>query len=54
MIRIITVEREFGSGAGVIAEKIAKRLDWKLWDQRLTDEIARRMKSEGTRHTTAW
>ena len=43
MIRIITVEREFGSGAGVIAEKIAKRLDWKLWDQRLTDEIARRM-----------
>src|SRR6266850_774054 len=43
MIRIITVEREFGSGGGVIADKIARRLDWKLWDQRLTDEIARRM-----------
>ena len=43
MIRIITVEREFGSGGGAIAAKIAKRLDWKLWDQRLTDEIARRM-----------
>jgi len=28
MIRIVTVEREFGSGGGVIAEKIAKRLDW--------------------------
>jgi cytidylate kinase len=43
MIRIITVEREYGSGGGVIAEKIAKRLGWQLWDQRLTDEIARRM-----------
>jgi len=43
MIRIITIEREFGSGGGVIAEKVAKRLGWKLWDQSLTDEIARRM-----------
>jgi cytidylate kinase len=43
MIRIITIEREFGSGGGVIAEKVADRLRWKLWDQLLTDEIARRM-----------
>jgi cytidylate kinase len=43
MIRIITVEREFGSGGGVIAAKLAARLGWTLWDQRLTDEIARRM-----------
>lgn len=43
MVRIITVEREYGSGGGVIAEKIAKRLGWRLWDQQLTDEIARRM-----------
>jgi len=43
MIRIITVEREFGSGGGVIAAKLAARLDWTLWDQLLTDEIARRM-----------
>jgi CMP/dCMP kinase len=43
MIRIITIEREFGSGAGVIAEKVAARMGWKLWDQLLTDEIARRM-----------
>jgi cytidylate kinase len=27
----------------VIAEKVARRLGWKLWDQLLTDEIARRM-----------
>jgi hypothetical protein len=43
MIRIITVEREFGSGGGVIAAKLATRLGWTLWDQLLTDEIARRL-----------
>ncbi len=40
-IRVITFEREYGSGGGVIAEKVASRLGWKLWDQLLTDEIAR-------------
>ncbi len=40
-IRVITVEREFGSGGAFIAEKLAKRLGWKLWDQALTSEIAR-------------
>ena len=43
MIRIITVEREFGSGGAVIAAKLAARLGWTLWDQLLTNEIARRM-----------
>lgn len=42
-IRIITLDREYGSGGNVIAEKVATRLGWKLWDQLLTDEIARRM-----------
>lgn len=42
-IRIITIDREFGSGGNVIAEQVATRLGWKLWDQRLTDEIAMRM-----------
>lgn len=46
MIRIITIDREYGSGGGVIAEQLATRLGWKLWDQRLTDEIARRMDCE--------
>jgi cytidylate kinase len=45
-IRIITLDREYGSGGGVIAEKLAERLGWKLWDQRLTDEIARRLECE--------
>jgi len=41
VIRIITIEREFGCGAAQIAEKLAARLKWKLWDQGLTQEIAR-------------
>ena len=41
MIRVITIEREYGSGAAVIARKVAERLGWKLWDQLLTNQIAR-------------
>jgi len=41
MIKIITIEREYGSGGGEIAQLLAKRLGWKLWDQLLTEEIAR-------------
>ncbi len=41
MIRIITVEREYGCGGGEIAERLASQLGWKLWDQLLTEEIAR-------------
>jgi len=41
-IRVITVEREYGSGGALIAEKLAKRLNWKLWDTQLTCEIAQR------------
>ncbi|HEY6768986.1 MAG TPA: cytidylate kinase-like family protein [Candidatus Sulfotelmatobacter sp.] len=40
MFRLITIEREYGCGAGAIATQIAKRLNWTLWDQRLTEEIA--------------
>lgn len=41
MIKVITIEREYGCGGGVIAHKIADRLGWELWDQLLTNEIAR-------------
>jgi cytidylate kinase len=44
MIRIITIEREYGCGAANIAGTIADRLGWKLWDQEITAEIARRLK----------
>ncbi len=41
MIRVITIEREYGSGGADIAKRLAERLGWKLWDQLLTDQIAR-------------
>ena len=41
MIRIVTIEREYGSGGGEIAQLLAKQLGWKLWDQDLTEEIAK-------------
>lgn len=41
MINAITIEREFGCGASEIASLVASRLGWSLWDERLTQEIAR-------------
>lgn len=41
MIRAVTIEREFGCGASEIASLVASRLGWSLWDERLTQEIAR-------------
>jgi cytidylate kinase len=46
MIRVLTVEREYGSGGAEIAEKLADRQGWKLWDHLLTDQIARLMNCE--------
>lgn len=40
-IRIICVEREYGSGGAVIARRLAEHLGWKLWDEEITAEIAR-------------
>lgn len=41
MINIITVEREYGAGGGEIAKLLSGRLGWKLYDEQLTEEIAR-------------
>jgi cytidylate kinase len=41
MIQAITIEREFGCGGAEIARLLADRLGWTLWDDRLTQEIAR-------------
>jgi cytidylate kinase len=41
MIKIVTIEREYGSGGGEIAQRLATQLGWKLWDQLLTEEIAK-------------
>ena len=40
MFRLITIEREYGCGGGAIAAQLAEHLGWKLWDKRLTEEIA--------------
>jgi len=44
MFRIVTLEREFGCGCGHRAE-LSAQSGWKLWDQNLTCEIARRANS---------
>jgi cytidylate kinase len=40
MIRVITVEREYGSQGAAFAHHLAHYLQWKLIDQCLVDEIA--------------
>jgi cytidylate kinase len=46
VVRIITIDREYGAGGGEIASKLAARLGWKLWDQLLTNAIAAYMKCD--------
>lgn len=46
MIRVLVIEREYGSGAAAIAEKLSSRLGWKLWDRDITCDIARRLKCD--------
>jgi cytidylate kinase len=38
--RVLTVNREYGSGGGSIAQAIAKQLGWKLLDRDIIDAIA--------------
>src|SRR6202789_2915777 len=45
MVNTVTIEREFGCGASEIAGMVASHLGWSLWDERLTQEIARLTKS---------
>ena len=42
MVRVITISREFGSGGSEIAHILAERLQWKLIDDPLVAEIAKR------------
>jgi cytidylate kinase len=46
MIKVLTIEREYGSGAAEVAQRLAGRLGWKLWDQALTNEISRRLECD--------
>jgi cytidylate kinase len=40
MFRVVTVAREYGSGGGRIAQRLAERLEWKLLDRCLVEKIA--------------
>ncbi|WZO96885.1 cytidylate kinase-like family protein [Isosphaeraceae bacterium EP7] len=41
--RNLTISREAGAGAGTLSRLVATRLDWKVYDHELLEEIARRM-----------
>ena len=41
--RTVCISREAGAGGGTIARQVATRLDWKVYDHELIEEIARRM-----------
>ena len=42
MREILLLDREFGAGGSTIGERVARRLNWKLFDDELTREIAAR------------
>ncbi|HEY3934605.1 MAG TPA: cytidylate kinase-like family protein [Gemmatimonadales bacterium] len=39
---LLTISREFGAGGSAVAETVARRLGWRLVDNQLVEEIARR------------
>jgi cytidylate kinase len=41
MKQLLLIDREFGAGGSTVGAKLAGRLNWKLFDQKLTEEIAR-------------
>jgi cytidylate kinase len=41
MFRVLTVAREYGSGGGLIARRVAETLGWDLLDKALVERIAR-------------
>jgi len=45
-VRVVTIDREFGSGGSDIAKRLAEELRWRLWDQLLTHDIARLAKCD--------
>ena len=42
MYRVITISRQYGSGGGEIAQRLADRLGWRLVSRSVLDEIAAR------------
>ncbi|HEX6881031.1 MAG TPA: cytidylate kinase-like family protein [Terriglobales bacterium] len=44
MIRVVTVSREYGSGGGQIAARLAGKLGWDLLDKKLIADVADRFR----------
>jgi cytidylate kinase len=44
VFNVITISREYGSGGATLAEMLARSLDWKLVDESLVAEVAKRAK----------
>lgn len=44
MKQILLIDREFGAGGMTISDMLARRLNWKLFDDELSQEIARQAK----------
>jgi cytidylate kinase len=40
---IVTISRQYGSGGSEVAERIARALGWKLYDNAVVDEVAARL-----------
>jgi cytidylate kinase len=40
---LITISRQYGSGGSEVAERVAKSLNWHLYDNAVVDEVARRL-----------
>lgn len=40
---IVTISRQYGSGGSEVAARVAKMLDWNLYDNSVVDEVARRL-----------
>jgi len=40
---IITVSRQYGSGGSEVAARVARALEWHLYDNEVVDEVARRL-----------
>ena len=41
---VITVSRQYGSGGSEVAERVAKALGWKLYDNAVVEEVAQRLR----------
>ena len=40
---MVTISRQFGSGGSEVAERVARSLEWDLYDNSVVDEVARRL-----------